>query len=184
MPSLKKLRRLAAEKAKLAETLAAGNGTGGGSGVPMLLQVAIESAVARGSVESNGPFLESGQKSALDASETGVSPISQGSLNSAISSQNEPVSGNDTASAANGLELAGTAQERPIVEPVLVRVYGKPLNPRIRFIEFEDGSHGRLWVNMNAQPMIGWTVWVKPYADIPGDYELHGRYNVMGVRRS
>ena len=112
--------------------------------------------------------------------ETGVSPISQESPNSAILSPNAPIPGNDATNESNGLKTAGMAA----VEPVLVRVYGKPINPRIRFIEFEDGSHGRLWVNMNSQPMIGWTVWVKPYADIPGDYEMHGRYNSMGVRRS
>ena len=180
MPSLKKLRRLAAEKAKLAETLAAGSENGGGSGVPMLLQVAINSAVANYPVIEEGSFLESEQKSDYGATETGVSPISHGSPNGAILSQNAPVPGNDATNESNGLKTAGTAS----IEPVLVRVYGKPINPRIRFIEFEDGSHGRLWVNMNAQPMIGWTVWVKPYADIPGDYEMHGRYNSMGVRRS
>lgn len=180
MPSLKKLRRLAAEKAKLSGNSCVTLLPGGGLVPAEPSQVAIESAVAKESVASNDPIFEIEPKKAVLASETGVSSISPETPIPAISSQNEAIPGNDMANAANGLESQGMAA----VEPVLVRIYGKPINPRIRFIEFEDGSHGRLWVNQKAAPMIGWTVWVKPYEDIPEDWVMHGRYNSMGVRRS
>lgn len=180
MPSLKSLRKKAAQKAKLSESAGVTLLPGGGLVPTELAQVPVDLSVADYPLIEESPFLESGQKSDYGAMETGISPISQGSPNGAILSLNAPVPGNDATNESNGLKTAGMAP----IEPVLVRVYGKPINPRIRFIEFEDGSHGRLWVNMNSQPMIGWTVWVKPYADIPGDYEMHGRYNSMGVRRS
>lgn len=68
-------------------------------------------------------------------------------------------------------------------EARMARVYAKPLNPRLRLIEFEDGTHGRVQVKMDSQPMIGWKVWVKPHEDIAGDWQLHGTYNWRGLRK-
>lgn len=143
-------------------------------------QVVNNVAVAVDFLTTNAPIFENNPKKADSGVETGVSGISVEPTNSAILSQETAHLGNDATTSPDGLKSEGMA----LPEPLLVRVYGKPINPRIRFIEFGDGSHGRLWVHQKSAPMIGWTVWVVPYVDVPGDWVMHGRYNSMGVRRS
>lgn len=68
-------------------------------------------------------------------------------------------------------------------EPRICKVYGRPPNQRLRWVEFRDGSHGRMWVSAKMPPMVGWTVWAVPAkGGIPGDWDLHGAYNARGVR--
>lgn len=70
----------------------------------------------------------------------------------------------------------------PVPDAVLVRIYLKPRNPRMRLIELVDGTHGRLWLKPSVHPMIGWMVWARAQAGSPGDFDLHGRYNGRGTR--
>ena len=70
------------------------------------------------------------------------------------------------------------------------RVYAKPLNPRMRLIEFitgpRVGEHGQLWVKDETQIMLNWRVWVKPDVNRPNPPGLHwvmdGQYNWRGIR--
>lgn len=66
--------------------------------------------------------------------------------------------------------------------PRQARIYAKPLNVRMRLIEFmDDKSHGKLWVKMDAPPMLNWLVFVRP-DDSGRDWVLHGKYNARGIR--
>jgi len=62
-------------------------------------------------------------------------------------------------------------------------IYGRPVNPRLLMIVFEDESHGRLVIapRDKVKFSLGGEVWVKPLAgkDI---YILCGVYNRFGVR--
>ena len=180
MPSYKKMLRLAAERAKLREEAAKAAVSSGQTGGPMDAQVANNVAVAVDFLTTNAPIFENNPKKADSEVEEGVSGISGEPANGAILSQETAHLGNDATTLPDARKSEGMA----IGDPVPCRVYGKPVNPRIRFIEFDDGSHGRMWVHQKAAPMIGWTVWVVPYVDVPGDWVMHGRYNSMGVRRS
>lgn len=66
------------------------------------------------------------------------------------------------------------------------RVYGVPLNPRCRLIEFDDGTHGQLWVKLDADRMLNWRIWVKPDPNRPNPPGAHwvmdGSYNWRGIR--
>ena len=66
---------------------------------------------------------------------------------------------------------------------LLARVYCVPSNPRLRLIEFRDGSHGRLYVSLRMPGMLGWVVRVQPctYPIGENNWELHGSYNGRGV---
>ena len=180
MPSYKKMLRMALERAKLIDKQVPTVENVVETTVRNEPQVSFESLVADESICAEPPFLESGQKSPVLEEETVVSPISQETPIPAVLSEKEASPGQDAGQVRDGLKSEGTG----IAEPRFCRVYGKPINPRIRFIEFEDGSHGKLWVHQKAAPMVGWTVWVLPYVDVPGDWVMHGRYNSMGVRRS
>jgi hypothetical protein len=83
----------------------------------------------------------------------------------------QPISGVLTHSPVDALPSAS--------EPRLAKVYGIPPNRRIRLIEFQDGSHGKLWVKADAQKMLGWSVWVRSDGE---KYILHGVYNTRGTR--
>lgn len=180
MPSYKKMLRIAAQKAKLAEEAALAAVL-----TPKMVEGgdaedARDDVVAVDSVAAEAPVFEIEQKKADSGLVEVVSGVSiptviPGDLSDSIKKEGAHLPLPEKAPETQGNEASGA---------VLVRVYGKPLNPRIRFIEFEDGSHGRLWVNVKAAPMIGWTVWVKPYVDIPEDWVMHGKYNSMGVRRA
>lgn len=63
------------------------------------------------------------------------------------------------------------------------KIYGMPRNPFLRFLEFDDGSHGVLRVKKNHPCKVGWKVDVKAEAGRPNLYLLAGRYNQWGVRR-
>ena len=73
---------------------------------------------------------------------------------------------------------------------VRARIYGRPLNPRMRLIEFvggpRAGEHAQLWVKADSQIMLNWVVWVKPDVNRPNPPGLHwvmdGSYNWRGVR--
>jgi hypothetical protein len=65
---------------------------------------------------------------------------------------------------------------------LICRVYGSVLNPRLRLIEFKDGTHGRMWVRRDELPMTNWVVWCKLDPEHPNDYMLHGQYNARGIR--
>lgn len=65
---------------------------------------------------------------------------------------------------------------------LICRVYGSVINPRLRLIEFKDGSHGRMWVRRDELPMTNWVVWCRPDPDHVNDYILHGQYNARGIR--
>lgn len=100
---------------------------------------------------------------------------------------------------SNGLESKGNdVCEAPVV-PVAVtqpapapetsrkaRIYGIPLNPRMRLIEFDDGTHGQLWVKLDDQRMLNWRIWVKPDQNRPNPPGVHwvmdGSYNWRGIR--
>lgn len=78
----------------------------------------------------------------------------------------------------------------PQEESVKGRIYGRPLNPRMRLIEFvggpRAGQHAQLWVKEDSQIMLNWVVWVKPDVNRPNPPGLHwvmdGSYNWRGVR--
>lgn len=96
-----------------------------------------------------------------------------------------PVEIEQTAAAAIILSPPKPADDGPGVEGMVIRkakIYAKPHNVRMRLIEFEDGSHGKLWVRADAAPMLNWLVYVKPSGLVRGDWELHGRYNWKGTR--
>lgn len=77
-----------------------------------------------------------------------------------------------------------------VPESIQARVYAKPLNPRMRLIEFitgpRVGEHGQLWVKDETQIMLNWRVWVKPDVNRPNPPGLHwvmdGQYNWRGIR--
>lgn len=96
-----------------------------------------------------------------------------------------PVEIEQTAANAIILSPPKPDPEGPGVSGVVIRkakIYAKPPNQRMRLIEFEDGSHGKLWVRLDAAPMLNWLVYVKPSGLVKGDWELHGRYNWKGTR--
>lgn len=66
----------------------------------------------------------------------------------------------------------------------IARVVGRCINVRLRQLEFEDGSHGRMWVRRDDWPMLNWVVWVHPDPDHKNDWVLHGTYNPRGIRTS
>jgi len=66
----------------------------------------------------------------------------------------------------------------------IARVVGRCINVRLRMLEFEDGSHGKLWVRRDDWPMLNWVVWVHPDPDHERDFVLHGTYNPRGIRTS
>lgn len=96
-----------------------------------------------------------------------------------------PVKIEQTAPAAIILSPPKPAEDGPGVEGIVIRkarIYAKPVNVRLRLIEFEDGSHGKMWVRADAAPMLNWLVHVRPSGLVRGDWELHGRYNWKGTR--
>ena len=75
---------------------------------------------------------------------------------------------------------------------VLARIYARPLNPKMRLIEFMDGprmgEHASLWIRMGdaGNTMLNWLVWVKPDPNRPMPAGVHwvmdGEYNWRGIR--
>lgn len=110
----------------------------------------------------------------------------------ATEQQAQPPASNGLKSKGNGLPgHPGDVLTPPVSDPTKdlsrkARVYGVPLNPRIRLIEFDDGTHGQLWVKLDADRMLNWRIWVKPDADRPNPpgchWVLDGSYNWRGIR--
>lgn len=68
-------------------------------------------------------------------------------------------------------------------ESRLARVYGRPINQRMRLIEFDDDrTHGTLWVKEDSPVWIGWTIWAKPNPEPRGGWILDGVYSPRGIR--
>ena len=75
---------------------------------------------------------------------------------------------------------------------VRARIYARPLNPKIRLIEFVDGpragEHASLWIRLGdaGNTMLNWVVWVKPDVNRPTPAGVHwvmdGEYNWRGIR--
>ena len=132
--------------------------------------------------------------------------ISEAPTNSILATFS-PSAGVDTNLGAEGLGLEGNgavgaseAQDggvpvrEAITEPVPVRarIYARPLNPKMRLIEFMDGprmgEHGSLWIRMGdaGNTMLNWIVWVKPDVNRPTPPGVHwvmdGEYNWRGIR--
>ena len=63
----------------------------------------------------------------------------------------------------------------------LVRIYGMPMNKYLRFIEFEDGSHGTVRVRQDSTLRTGMKIEV---VKLPGaqPHGLVGQYNRWGTR--
>jgi hypothetical protein len=88
----------------------------------------------------------------------------------------------------------GVPVREAITEPVPIRarIYARPLNPKMRLIEFVEGprvgEHGSLWIRMGdaGNTMLNWVVWVKPDVNRPTPVGVHwvmdGEYNWRGVR--
>lgn len=118
-----------------------------------------------------------------------------------------PSAGVDTTLGAEGLGLEGKGGLGPleakdggvpvpeaITEPVPIRarIYARPLNPKMRLIEFTEGprvgEHASLWIRMGdaGNTMLNWVVWVKPDPNRPTPVGVHwvmdGEYNWRGVR--
>jgi hypothetical protein len=106
-----------------------------------------------------------------------------------LESQGAAVGGWSSVETAPFYEAAGMGEAKA-PESWQARVYAKPLNPRMRLIEFitgpRVGEHGQLWVKDETQIMLNWRVWVKPDVNRPNPPGLHwvmdGQYNWRGIR--
>lgn len=128
-----------------------------------------------------------------------ISEVPSNSILAAFS----PSAGVDTTLGAEGLGLEGNGVCEPFVSPLVpvpvpepvsvrARIYARPLNPKMRLIEFVEGprvgEHGSLWIRMGdaGNTMLNWVVWVKPDPNRPTPVGVHwvmdGEYNWRGVR--
>lgn len=62
-----------------------------------------------------------------------------------------------------------------------VQIYAMPLNPFLRLIEFEDGTHGRVAVRRDSSLRTGMWITVRK-EEGAAPHSLVGRYNRWGVR--
>ena len=198
-----------AERAKLVAIAKTGSPeTGGGEGVaaePGALKFELINRVQIFSQKASFQPLSATVTTAIppdsvSAPETvTISEVPSNSILAAFS----PSAGVDTTLGAEGLGLEGKgavgAPEAkdggvPVPEPVSVRarIYARPLNPKMRLIEFVEGprvgEHGSLWIRMGdaGNTMLNWVVWVKPDPNRPTPVGVHwvmdGEYNWRGVR--
>ena len=186
--------------------------TGGGEGVaaePGALKFELINRVQIFSQKASGEPLTSTVTTAFPPDSVGApETVTIGEVPSnSILAEFSPSAGVDTALGAEGLGLEGKGGLGPleakdggvpvaeaITEPVPVRarIYARPLNPKMRLIEFTEGprvgEHASLWIRMGdaGNTMLNWVVWVKPDLNRPTPVGVHwvmdGEYNWRGIR--